>query len=64
MGRRLFSVRVTATDSNKAFAGTDGTAFGAWTTDTCQEFLASPMPGRASTSPAVARFTTRSVAAG
>jgi len=42
-GRRLFSVRVTGTDSNNALGGAVATTFGTWGNDTYRSFLDSPM---------------------
>ena len=42
-GRRLFSVRVTTTDSNNALGGAVATTFGTWGNDTYRSFLDSPL---------------------
>jgi hypothetical protein len=60
-GRRLFSERVTGTNTNNAFGGTAYTTFGAWGNDTYASFLDSPMGKSLQT--AIADMTKKIVAA-
>ena len=60
-GRRLFSERVTGTNTNNAFGGTAYTTFGAWGNDTYASFLDSPMGKSLQT--AIADLTKKIVAA-